>query len=102
MNRYAQIPTTTTQENPKPRYSTVKYPQIFLDPTDIYVYTNQGDRYDTLAQSFYNDSTLWWIINRANPAQDSNSLFPTVGAQIRIPAKNRTSSIIVLYENLNR
>jgi hypothetical protein len=102
MNRYSQIPTITTQENPNPRYSTVKYPQIPLDSTDIYVYTNQGDRYDTLAQSFYNDSTLWWIINRANPAQDSNSLFPTVGAQIRIPAKNRTSSIIILYENLNR
>jgi hypothetical protein len=102
MNRYAQIPTITTQENPKPRYSTVKYPQIPLDSTDIYVYINQGDRYDTLAQSFYNDSTLWWIINRANPAQDSNSLFPSVGAQIRIPAFSRVSLIIVSYESLNR
>jgi hypothetical protein len=102
MNRYAQIPTTTTQEDPNPRYSTVKYPQIPLDSTDIYVYINQGDRYDTLAQSFYNDSTLWWVINRANPAQDSNSLFPSVGAQIRIPAFSRVSLIIVSYENLNR
>jgi len=102
MNRYAQIPKTKTLENPNPRYLTVRYPQIPLDSTDIYVYVNQGDRYDTLAQSFYNDSTLWWIINRANPAQDSSSLFPSVGAQIRIPAKSRTSSIIVLYESLNR
>ncbi len=102
MNRYSQIPTTKTPETPQPRYFTVRYPQIPLDSTDIYVYINQGDRYDTLAQSFYNDSTLWWIINRANPAQDSNSIFPSVGAQIRIPAFNRVSSIIVSYDNLNR
>jgi len=102
MNRYSQIPITKTQENPKPRYSTVRYPQIPLDSSDIYVYVNQGDRYDTLASTFYGDSSLWWIINRANPAQDSNSLFPSVGAQIRIPSSNRISLIIVSYENLNR
>jgi hypothetical protein len=102
MNRYSQIPITQTEENPNPRYSTVRYPQISLDSSDIYVYVSQGDRYDTLAQSFYGDPSLWWVINRANPAQDSNSLFPTVGAQIRIPASDRVSLIVTLYENLNR
>jgi hypothetical protein len=102
MDRYSQIPIVTTKENPSPRYRVVKYPSIPLDPQDIYVYTNQGDRYDLLAQSFYSDSTLWWVINRANPSQDSNSLFPSTGAQIRIPSPSRISVIVSQYENLNR
>jgi hypothetical protein len=65
------------------------------------MYVNQGDRYDTLAQTFYSDSTLWWIINRANPSQPSNSLFPIVGSQIRVPSNNRVPAIISQYENLN-
>jgi hypothetical protein len=101
MNRYSTIKTTSTPENPKPRYSMVKYPLITLDSSDIYVYTTQGDRYDTLALSFYNDPTLWWIINRSNPNQDANSLFPTVGAQIRIPAPERISIILSQFETLN-
>ncbi len=71
----------------------VRYPRIPLDSRDVYVYINQGDRYDTLAQAFYSDPSLWWVINRANPSQEGNSLFPTVGSQIRIPAYNRISSI---------
>jgi hypothetical protein len=102
MNRYSNIKTTSTPENPKPRYIMVKYPLVTLASSDIYVYTTQGDRYDTLALSFYNDSTLWWIINRANPQQDANSIFPSVGAQIRIPAPERTSIIISQFETLNK
>lgn len=101
MNRYLKIPTITTDDSPKPRYSVVRYPSIPLGPSDIYMYVNQGDRYDTLAQTFYSDPTLWWIINRANPAQPSNSLFPTVGSQIRVPANDRVAYIISQYENLN-
>ena len=101
MNRYSTIKIITTEENPKPRYSVTKYPLITLDSSDVYVYTTQGDRYDTLALSFYDDPTLWWIINRANPNQDSNSLFPSVGAQIRVPAPNRIPTIISQFETLN-
>ena len=80
----------------------VKYPLITLASSDIYVYTTQGDRYDILALSFYNDSTLWWVINRANPQQDSNSLFPSVGAQIRIPSPDRIPIILSQFETLNK
>jgi hypothetical protein len=102
MNRYSTIQTITTVENPKPRYSLTKYPLITLDPSDTYVYTTQGDRYDILALSFYSDSTLWWVINRANPNQDANSLFPSIGAQIRVPAPNRIPTIMSQFETLNR
>lgn len=102
MNRYNSINIIKLPEDPRLRYDMVKYPSILLDPLDIYVYTTQGDRYDVIAQNYYNDSTLWWIINRANPNQDSNSIFPNVGTQIRIPAFNRIGTIIAQYEILNQ
>jgi hypothetical protein len=67
------------------------------------VYTTKGDRYDLLAQTYYNDSSLWWIIalsNLNNTAADS--LYPNVGEQIRIPAATRVSSILSEYEALNK
>jgi hypothetical protein len=101
MSRYSRINIIRTPELPKLRYVNVIYPQIPLGSQDIYVYTTQGDRYDSLALTFYKDSSLWWIINRANPNQDSASLFPSVGVQLRIPAPVRLSGIISLYERLN-
>ena len=80
----------------------MKYPQITLDSQDIYLYTVRGDRYDTLAFNFYKDPDLWWIINRANSNQDSASLYPAIGSQIRIPAPNRLSSILLQYDILNQ
>ena len=102
MNRYGSIPIIQTLENPKRRYINIKYPEIPLDFSDIYVYTTRGDRYDTLALAYYGDSSLWWIISRANPSQTSDSLIPNYGEQIRIPSAQRVSSIISQYESLNR
>jgi len=102
MNRYASIPLAQTPPGEKRRYINVKYPSIPFGPADIYVYITRGDRYDLLAQSYYEDSSLWWIINRANPSQDAGSLYPTVGSQIRIPNPNGISSIIAQYENINQ
>ena len=42
------------------------YPKIPLRDDDIYVATETGDRLDTLANQYYNDSSLWWIIASAN------------------------------------
>jgi hypothetical protein len=102
MARYSSSPIIQTLEDPRRRYINVKYPTIIAEFSDIYVYTTQGDRYDLLAQSYYNDSSLWWIISRANPTQDFDSLFPNVGAQIRIPSPQRLSTIIGQYEALNQ
>tara|TARA_B100000900_G_C20349625_1_gene621753 strand:- start:421 stop:741 length:321 start_codon:yes stop_codon:yes gene_type:complete len=64
----------------------VKYPDIPLSFDDIYVYTTQGDRLDILAQQYYNDSTLWWIISISNPQLSQNSYFVPEGTQLRIPS----------------
>jgi hypothetical protein len=102
MPRYSQIPILKSVQDQKRRYTNVKYPQIPLDPQDIYVYTTQGDRYDVLALTFYKDPDLWWIINRANPNQDSASLYPMVGSQIRIPSPFILSVILSQYNALNQ
>jgi hypothetical protein len=102
MNRYSTIRIITTEDNPKRRYANVKYPEIPLDFSDIYVYTTVGDRFDSLAQTYYGDSSLWWVISRANPSQTSDSLIPNKGEQIRIPSSQRIPLILDAYDNLNR
>lgn len=47
-------------------YRSKIYPNIPLRDDDIYVATETGDRLDTLAYQYYEDSSLWWIIAAAN------------------------------------
>ena len=67
-------------------YKNTLYPEIPPNPNDIYVITEWGDRLDLLANQFYGDVTLYWIIAAANPKLPFNSLYPTLGVQLRIPA----------------
>ncbi len=77
----------------------VIYPEIPLDQNDVYVISQYGDRYDTLAQEFYKDSELWWIISSANNYQ-KGSLNITPGVQLRIPADK--SAAVSLFEEVNK
>ena len=97
MNRYQTIP--TLKINNKPVYKTVKYPEIPLNEDDIYVTTVQGDRFDVLANQYYQDETLWWIISTANDSLPQNSLIIPEGIQLRIPSN--PSNIINSYNTLN-
>ena len=101
MNRYSVAQIVRTPEDKNRRYTNIKYPIILPTPADIYLYTGQGDRYDTLALTYYSDTTLWWVISRANPSQPNDTLYPNVGAQIRIPAPARIPTIISNFQNLN-
>jgi len=100
MNRYSSIPYRKSSTG-KRYYKFVKYPPIPRIASDIYAITTEGDRYDILADQFYNDSSLWWIISLANSTNYSNnSLYPPVGVQIRIPTE--IQSIIATYKTLNQ
>lgn len=101
MARYSNVPYFTTKDNPKRRYINVKYPNIPRTQEDIYVYITQGDRYDIIAQQYYEDSDLWWIISRANPTHPFDTLYPTPGGQLRIPAPSRIPQIISDFEKIN-
>ena len=66
-------------------YTTNFYPQIPLNSNDIYVITDFGDRLDLLANQFYNDPTLYWVIASANPDEiELDSLSVKGGIQLRI------------------
>lgn len=51
---------------------------------DVYVITEMGDRLDTLASQFYNDSMLWYLIADAN---NLNLINVKPGTRLRIPPK---------------
>ena len=98
MGRYTKIPVTTTFKGKRFK-ETVKYPDIPLSFNDIYAYTDEGDRFDILANQFYGDPSLWWVISIANPQFNQNSMFPPLGVQIRIPTD--IGAILFQYNKLN-
>lgn len=83
MDRYTNIP--TIKVNNKQAYKTVRYPEVPLHELDTYVISTAGDRFDILAQQYYQDSSLWWVISIANEQLKQNSLTIPEGEQIRIP-----------------
>ena len=79
----------------------IKYPKISLSIDDIYATTLIGDRLDLIANQFYKDVDLWWVITTANPdVIRKDSLKP--GLQIRIPSPNRITNILRSFEQLNK
>tara|TARA_R100001377_G_scaffold61380_1_gene37387 strand:+ start:425 stop:727 length:303 start_codon:yes stop_codon:yes gene_type:complete len=78
----------------------LKYPEIPVDISDIYVITKIGERLDLLANQYYQDSNLWWVITKANPNKiKRDSFFMPIGVQIRIPMD--IDYIMSSFENLN-
>jgi|TARA_B100000282_G_C31471925_1_gene371704 hypothetical protein len=99
-SRLQYIQATRTKNN-KRYLKSIVYPVIPLDENDIYITTTVGDRLDSLANQFYNDVRLWWIISTANPnkvRRDSYNLKPNI--EIRIPANFDLA--IKRFEALNR
>jgi hypothetical protein len=98
MNRYQNIPIIKNSTGTR-YYRDNKYPRIPLSVNDIYVITTIGDRFDLLAQQYYSDPSLWWIISIANETLSQNSLYIPVGSQLRIPSNPTT--VLASYNQLN-
>jgi hypothetical protein len=97
-NRYQNIRTTNYSGTGSLYYLNNVYPDIEFSENDDYVITTLGDRFDILANNFYGDSTLWWVIPAAN-ALPGDSLYPPIGIQLRIPSNIR--SILDRYVSIN-
>jgi hypothetical protein len=73
------------------------YPSIPIEDSDVFIYPVYGDRLDTLAFKYYQDTSLWWIIAKANNLDNGViGLDPT--KQLRIPID--IEPILVKLENL--
>lgn len=97
MNRYQNI--NIKKQNGRQVYVTTRYPDIPLSSDDIYIHSRQNDRFDILANEFYQDKSLWWVISIANPIVPQNTLVIPEGIQIRIPSN--PSLVIDNYKKLN-
>ena len=97
-NRYRDVQHSVTSDGIEYVNNPI-YPEIPLSDQDYYVISAGGDRYDTLAEQFYSDYTLWWVIAMANNSERA-SLIVEPGVQLRIPAdKDR---ILQLYRQVNK
>ena len=98
MNRYQNITLTKYNSTGSQYYLNNIYPDVEFTEDDNYVITTLGDRLDILANNFYGDSSLWWIISSAN-SLPGDSLYPPIGIQLRIPTDIRT--ILESYKIIN-
>jgi phage tail protein X len=96
MNRYDTI--NILKDNGRRFKSTTKLPIIEPQNSDIYIIGQVGDRLDNLAHKYYNRSSYWWIIARANNLGKGDLVVP-YGIQIRIP--QNVESIIQAYNEIN-
>jgi hypothetical protein len=99
MNRYNNSTVLKTQQD-RPYFKGKFYPNIPLSENDIYVITTVGDRLDSLAFSYYNDPTLWWVISMANNNATKGALYPTPGTQLRIPTD--ITNVLNQYNQFNK
>ena len=82
-SRYTYTKTKRNKEG-KRVFKPTMYPRIPIRDSDIFIYPKFGDRLDILAQKYYDDVSLWWIIAKANNL-DAAHIGLEVDKQIRIP-----------------
>jgi len=97
-SRYKNIPVTRLNLTGSTYYETNIYPEVQPTNSDYYVITTVNDRLDLIAQDFYQDSSLWWVIASAN-ALPGDSIYPPIGIQLRIPINLKT--ILNNYNSVN-
>ena len=86
INRYSKTKIKRTSKSIN-YYTNTLYPEIPPSIDDVYILTEVGDRLDTLASVYYKNSSLWWIISKANPDKiRRDGLLLKPGIQIRIPS----------------
>ncbi len=90
-NRYSNIPTILKTGKGKV-YDSVLLPNVDANDSDIVVMTVQGDRLDLLANEYYEDPSMWWIIALKNDMTEID-LSMKEGIILRIPSRNEALEI---------
>jgi len=84
-SRYTYTKKLVTNETKKQYLESTIYPKIKPTDNDMYIITTSTDRLDVLANKYYGDKNLWWIIAVANNLNDA-TLHIEEGRQLRIPS----------------
>ncbi len=81
-------------------YSYTMYPRIPLKNSDIFITPSYGTRLELLANEYYKDPTLWWIIAQANGIKGFTALYPNnFKGQLRIPTQ--IQDILTEFNSIN-
>ena len=97
MNRYS-FANQNKRWDGKRVYKSLLYPKIPYAMNDLYIITNETTTFDVLANTYYKDPTLWWILAQANKLGNGR-LSVLAGIQLRIP--QNVSNIIADFKLLN-
>jgi hypothetical protein len=90
--RYATA--TTKQTTDGKRYlESLIIPVVPVTAADTYIVITSTERLDKLAQSFYGDSSMWWVIATANGIGKGSIVVPPE-TRLRIPNAARIQEII--------
>ena len=75
MTNFKKTKVKVDSQTKKPYYVNEIYPLIPASDSDIYIMTRNGDRLDLLAEEYYDNSNLYWVIASANPEKVRNDSF---------------------------
>ena len=82
-------------------YSYTLYPKIPIKNSDVFIAPTYGTRLDILANEYYKDPTLWWIIAQANGIKGFTALYTeNFKGQLRIPTE--IQDILNEFSSMNR
>ena len=99
MSRYSNT-RTKRKPNGDRVYSYTLYPKIPIKNSDVFITPTYGDRLDTLANEYYGDSSLWWIIAQANGIKGFTALYSkNYEGELRVPTQ--IQDIINKFESMN-
>jgi len=98
-NRYTYSAIQTEPSTKRKYLGSTIYPKIAPTDNDLYIISEVTDRLDLLANKYYGDRSLWWVIAVANNINDA-SFYVKEGLQLRIPSN--LSQILNDLEKINK
>jgi nucleoid-associated protein YgaU len=99
MSRYTNSEKLQTNGSKKQYLESTIYPIVKASDTDLYIISEKGDRLDLLANKYYGDQTMWWIIATANNINNA-TFYVEPGIQLRIPVD--ITKVLTDLQNINK
>ena len=86
MARYNSTTITVDKRRRFRVYKPTMYPSIPMKDSDTFIAPVVGQKLENIANEYYGDGSLWWIIAKANNINDSTVISNTL-KRVRIPTE---------------